>query len=410
MTLAGWYPPHHSDRLFDRRVYAYCGILLAVEIALFILVTAGTYGLFVRLDKPTTTDFVSFYAAGRLADAGTPQLAYDRHAHYAAEQQATATGIDYNFFYYPPPYLLLCAGLARLPYLVAFVVFEAATLAFYLLVARRILGEPGWTGLLPILAFPPVFWTIGLGQNAFLTAALFGAATLLVDRRPVAGGLLFGALCYKPHFALLVPAALVAGRHWRAFIAAFASATGVALLSLLAFGRQTWQAFLTAAAGADAVYQSGQVAFGGFVTPFGGVLLIGGKPAIAYLAQATATLAATGLVAIVWRRRLPLPIRAATLAAATLVAVPLAIVYDLMMAAIAGMWLLRARGKYRLSDWEQFLLAGLFVLTLNPRAVAERWHLPIGPLIVLTLAALVAAVALRPREGGPSSDTSERTV
>ena len=39
--------------------------------------------------------------------------------------------------------------------------------------------------MVPVVAFPPVFWALGLGQNSFLTAALFGAGTLWVDRRPI---------------------------------------------------------------------------------------------------------------------------------------------------------------------------------------------------------------------------------
>src|SRR5271156_1367741 len=145
-----------------------------------------------------------------------------------------------DFFYYPPVFLLLCGALARLPYLTAFLVFEATTLGFYLLVLRRILGERSVAILVPLLAFPPVLWTIGLGQNGFLTAGLFGAATLLIDRRPTVAGLLFGALCVKPHFALLVPVALAAGGRWRAVAAAFASAAALCLLSLAVFGWQTW--------------------------------------------------------------------------------------------------------------------------------------------------------------------------
>ena len=85
-----------------RRVFLACKILLLFEVALFLFLVAGTYGLIVPLAKPTSTDFVSFYAAGKLADAGTPELAYDRAAHYRAEERATAPGITYNFFYYPP--------------------------------------------------------------------------------------------------------------------------------------------------------------------------------------------------------------------------------------------------------------------------------------------------------------------
>ena len=84
-------------------------------------------------------------------------------------------------------------------------------------------------------------------------------------------------------------------------------------------------------------------------------------------------------MAIVWFRKLPLPIRAAALASATLLAVPLAIMYDLMLAGVAGLWLLRAEGDYRLPEWGRWLLAGLFILTLNPRGIAAHWHLPVGP-------------------------------
>jgi hypothetical protein len=386
-----------SVRSAHRRIAVWCAVLLGFEVAAFAFIAAGTHGRIVRLAAPTTTDFVSFYAAGALADAGTPELAYDRAAHYAAEQRATENGIKYNFFYYPPVFLVLCAILARLPYLLAFIGFEVATLALYLLVASAILGVRSAGELVPVLAFPPVLWTIGLGQNAFLTAALFGGATFLVDRRPVVAGLLFGGLCYKPHFALLVPVALVAGSHWRTLAATFATAVALSLLSLAAFGWPTWHAFLVAAEGSPGLYQSGRVAFAGFVTPFGAVLLLGGTPLLAYAAQAVAALCAATLVAAVWHHPFPLPLRAAVLAAATLVAVPLALFYDLMLASIAGLWLFRSERGGLFPDWAGWGLLGLFVLSLNPRALAEHRHLPIGPLISLSLFALVAITAWRVR-------------
>jgi alpha-1,2-mannosyltransferase len=384
-----------SGLLDGDRIRVGCGILLAIEIAVFLFMTAGTYGLIVPLPKPTSTDFVSFYAAGSLADAGTPELAYDQAAHYAAEQRATQVGIDYNFFYYPPTFLLLCSAIAHLPYIVAFLVFETGTLLFYLLVARHILGDRNSAILLPLLAFPPVLWTLGLGQNALLTAGLFGSATLLVDRRPAVAGVLFGALCYKPHFALLVPVALAAGGHWRAFVATLASAAALCLLSLSVFGWEVWRDYLTAAAASPGVYQSGRISFTGFVNPFGAVLLLGGTPTMAYRVQAVTILAAAALVAYVWRRGLSLPIRAATLAAATLAALPVALFYDLMLAAIATAWLLRADGRYRLAEWEKIVLAGLFLLTLNPRSFSEILHLPIGPLVTLGFIAFVVTHILR---------------
>jgi alpha-1,2-mannosyltransferase len=393
LGLLSMRPPFGS--VTGERIRACCSILLAIEIAVFLFMAAGTHGLIVRLAKPTSTDFVSFYAAGSLADAGKPELAYDKAEHYAAEQRATEVGIDYNFFYYPPTFLLLCAAIAHLPYIVAFVIFETATLFFYLLVARRILGDRNSAILVPLLAFPPVLWTFGLGQNSFLTAGLFGSATLLVDRRPAIAGVLFGALCYKPHFALLVPVALAAGSHWRALTAAFASAAVLCLLSLAIFGWEAWSGYLAAAVSSPATYQSGRISFSGFINPFGAVLLLGGTPTMAYEVQAATILAAVLLVAYVWRQGLSLPIRAATLASATLAALPVALFYDLMLAAVATAWLLRADGRYRLADWEKVVLAGLFLLTLNPRSLSEMSHLPIGPLVTLGFAAFVVTHVVR---------------
>jgi Glycosyltransferase family 87 len=230
-----------------------------------------------------------------------------------------------------------------------------------------------------------------------LTAGLFGAATLLIDRRPAVAGVLFGALCVKPHFALLVPVALIAAGRWRTFVAAFVCTSSLCLLSLAIFGWQTWYAFLTAVAGSQAVYTSGRIPFGGFVTPFGAAMLLGATRTFAGIVQAIATVAAADLVAWVWRCDRPLPVRAASLASATLIAVPLALFYDLVLAGVAAAWLLRGEQKYRLREWEKLALAGLYVLSLNPRGIASYWHLPVGPFIAVAFAALVAIVAFRGR-------------
>jgi Glycosyltransferase family 87 len=384
-----------GDWLDGRRVRIWAGLLLAIEIAGFVFLIAGTHGLILPLHRPTTTDFVSFYAAGTLADASTPWLAYNEAAHYAAEQQAAAPGIEYQFFFYPPVFLLLCAALARLPYLAAFAVFETATLTAYLLVACTILRERDWRVLLPLLAFPAVFWTLGLGQNAFLTAALFGAATLAIDRRPIAAGLLFGALCYKPHFGLLIPIALAAGGRWRAFAAAAAATAALCGLSLVLFGLQTWSAFFAAAAGSHAVYGSGRIDLAGFTSPFALVLMLGGPAGLAYILQALAAIAAAGLVAWVWRRRGDPPNRAATLAAATLVAVPVALLYDFMLASIAALWLVRAGRENGFPAWEKTGLAALFMVPLLARGIGDAWHVPAAPSAALALLALAIARAYR---------------
>jgi hypothetical protein len=96
---------------------------------------------------------------------------------------------------------------------------------------------------------------------------------------------------------------------------------------------------------------------------------------------------------VVWRRGYSLPVRAAILAAATLVAIPVVLIYDLMLGAIAAAWLIRDAG--RLPAWVRTALACLFVLTLDPRGMAEASHIPIGPLVAIGVVALASAHAFR---------------
>jgi alpha-1,2-mannosyltransferase len=384
-----------GEWLSARRLRLYVSILLAAEFAVLAFLVAGTHGWIVPLDKPTTTDFVSFYAAGRLADAGTPALAYNLDVHLRAEEAIAGAGIHYQYFNYPPVYQIVFAVVAQLPYLVAFVAFQTATLMFFLLVARRILDEFSVTTLIALLAFPAVWWNFGLGQNAFLTAALFGAATLLIDRRPILAGLCFGALCYKPHLALLVPLALGIGGHCRAFLAAAVSATTLVLLSVVLLGWSTWQAFFATAGASHAMYESGRILFGGFVSPFGAMRLMGASIAASYAIQAVFTIVAALLVGIVWWRRLSLPVRNAVLASATLLAVPLSLLYDMMLGAVAGCWLLRGAGRENLPTWEKTALALIYVAMLDSRGLAEELSLPVNTICALVLFGLATRRAAR---------------
>jgi alpha-1,2-mannosyltransferase len=384
-----------GDWLNRRRVAAYAAILLTFEVLAFLFVLAGTHGWVVKLDKPNTTDFVSFYAAGDLANSGPPQAAYDQPRHLAAEEKATEHGIGYVLFVYPPVFMLLCAALARLPYLAAFTLFEGGTLIPCLYVFKSILKEKDWRVLIPLLAFPAILINIGMGQNALLTAALFGGATLLIDRRPLLAGLLFGALCYKPHFGLLVPLALVAAGRWRAIGGAAFSAIGLVALSAAMLGTNVWQAFIVAITGSHTIYESGQVDFAAFVSAFGAVRLIGGSPDLAYIVQAVSSVTAGLLVAVVWRRGLSLPLRAATLAAGTLTALPLILFYDFVLAGVAIVWLVRAGRETGFMPWEKLTLTAVFAAPLLSRGIGTSTHVPIATFAALALLVLCAARAWR---------------
>jgi hypothetical protein len=87
-----------------------------------------------------------------------------------------------------------------------------------------------------------------------------------------------------------------------------------------------------------------------------------------------------------------LPLRVATLATATLVAVPLALVYDLMLGAVAVAWLLRDEAPA--PAWERTAIALSFLALVDARSLAEQFHLPLTALSALVLFVLVARRAV----------------
>ncbi len=376
--------PSAPGWLTGPRLHAWAAVFLVLEIAIFVLLVLQQNNIWMGVG-PSSIDFVSFYAAGKLALAGTPWLAYDQAAHHAAQGAATIPGTPYVFFYYPPMFLIVCAALATLPYPVAYVGFQAATFAGFAWMLRRLLGARDWRWLLPAVAFPGTFWNIGQGQNGFLTATLLGGFALALARRPAAAGAMIGAMCFKPHLALLTPVALAAGRHWVAFAAAAVTACAITALSAALFGLETWHAYLAAMAGADQTYTTGRINFAGFVSLFGGLRLMGVPVGLSYAAQAAAALLAAAAVALAWRRP-PGAFQPAMLLAATMLAVPLVLLYDQVFAVVAIAWL--SRHADGLDFWDRLVIALCYPLALLAPVFALGIRLPMGLLVSCALAVL----------------------
>ncbi len=377
-----------AEWLTQDRVMAWARVLLVLEVLFVGFLAAWQNGAFFTVEKPHSADFVSFHAAGQLALAGQPALAYDQAAHLAVQRQTTVMGDSYQFFFYPPVYLLLCAPLALLPYHLSLAVFLLVTLGMFLFAMHRIIRPTGWGWLVPVLCFPAMFWNLGVGQNAFLTAALFAGFTLMLDRRPVVAGGMLGLMCYKPHYGLLAPVALASGQRWRAFVAAACVVAGLVALSVACFGIETWQAYLTAAAGSSKVYESGRIDLAGMITVFGAARLTGVPPQAAWAAQAVAALAMAGLVALVWRRGDQGDARRAVLLTATLLAVPLSLVYDQLLLLVAMAWLLRDARETGFLPWERLLLVLVWPLSLMTWIIGTSWHIPLAPLTHLVVLGL----------------------
>jgi hypothetical protein len=371
-----------------RRRARLAAIIQAVVLAFMI---AGTHGWIVRGVKPNTTDYVSFWAAGRLADQGHAPLAYDHAAHLRVEEEASAPGIDYEYFFNPPPFLLIMAPLAWLPYLVSFVVFEGATLALWLVLGTRVAGG-GRTATWCLLAVPSLWWVLGLGQNSFLSASLMAGGLLALPRRKWLAGAAFGLLCYKPHLGLMIPVALAAGGEWVAILSA-AVTVAVALAATTAlFGVRIWRAYLeTFTHDLSGPINGGRVLLAARVDPTGAAQELGlsltGAHAIWLVCVACALLC----VWVSWRpaaggRAQSQEVRGAVLATCAILAAPFALFYDLVLCSLAAAWLARAArrdGWLRGEALALTLLTLVSVLAANP--VVQATGLPFGSLMAPAL-------------------------
>jgi hypothetical protein len=197
---------------------------------------------------------------------------------------------------------------------------------------------------------------------------------------------------------LLAPVGLAAAGLWRPFLVAAATVAGLVLLSVAFFGVGTWQAYFSAFAGSDAVYSSGRIDYAGIVTPFGAARLAGLAPSLCWLVQALVTAAMAVVVGWTWWR-CPVPsLRTATLLAATMLAVPVALLYDRLLLLAAIGWLVQEGRSKGFRPWEKIVLLATYLGSLLDYTVDSAWHLPLGPLIsvaVLTLAVRRVAVLRR---------------
>jgi hypothetical protein len=375
----GWFLAGLRDGAWLRRgrVLAYARLFLMIEAAAALVLAFASPGGVDGQGRPLGTDFISFFAAGSLARNGTAAAVYDPALHNAAEHAVLQFDDSlYYAFFYPPTYLLLCWLLASFPYRLALFVWQGATACLFAWGLRRIRPAPGT--LLVGLAFPACFLCLGHGQNAFLTAALFAGGTVLMGRRPVVAGALLGLLTLKPHLALLVPLALIAGRQWRALAGAIAAALALAATAALVFGPEIWLVYARVLDVAPATLSGGGVDFYKMAGLFGGARTIGFGITAAALVQAIGSVAASVAVMLVWARSGDNAAKAAVLIAGSLVAAPLLLDYDLVILAVAVAWLIVAAEEHGFRPWEKSLFALLFILPLISRPIGAGLAVPLA--------------------------------
>jgi arabinofuranan 3-O-arabinosyltransferase len=318
-----------------------CFVLFVINAVFFPTAFSAHWWIFDDKGLGIPTDFVNVWSAGKLVLDGHPALAYDWDIQKQVQVAVLGQSYQGNFaWHYPPPFLFVAAVLAHFPYAVAFIGWAAISLMPYLAVMRAIVGRS--FGLLLALAFPVVLTNTLVGQNGFLTASLIGGALYLMPMRPVLAGICLGLLSYKPQYGLLFPLVLIAASQWTVFFTAGCVAVAMALASWLAFGTESWQAFFHwMPMFSQAFLTEGRAPWGKMQSIFALVRYFGGAEQLAWVCQWVMSGAVAVLLALMWRSRISYPLKAAALAAGTLLITPYLFLYDLMVLAIPVAFLVR---------------------------------------------------------------------
>jgi arabinofuranan 3-O-arabinosyltransferase len=322
--------------------------------------------------RPSVSDFLVFWLAGRSALRGAAAAVYDPRLHHAAEVAVSGHEFARHMsWHYPPLFLFVAAGLALIPYIASFLFWVASTLALYSVTIFRIARTP--FALIFSCAAPAVFINAIGGQNGALAAAMFGAALLFLEDRPILSGIFLGLLTYRPQLGILFPVALIAGGYWRAFIAAGIT-TAVALLACWgAFGTDTMIAclhFMPQAS--EALMVKGENGFYNFQTIYGLFRWLGAGNAAGTVIQAAVSLSAAVVIGWLWRREIPFSLKAAALAAASLLASPYLYPYDFTVLSVCFAFLYRHRAfdtVEMLGVAAANLLVGAFLFFPSPIAL-----------------------------------------
>jgi arabinofuranan 3-O-arabinosyltransferase len=346
--------------------------------------------------RPFGDDFVNYWSAAFLAWHHRADEIYNALAFHAFQQSIVGEQLGGFHYSYPPVMLLLTAPLGFIPYVPALALWLAAGWFVFFLALRA--AMPNGRALLFALATPAVFINAVAGQNGTWTAALFGGALALLDRRPMLAGSLFGLLIYKPHLGLLIPVALLAGRRWSAFAAAAATAGGLILVSVICFGPDIYSECLRQLEILrHAVLEDGTGVWHRMLSVFVAARRLGADVTAAYIIQAVAAAIAALVVAVLWFRDASFGIRNAALVLGTCLATPYLQDYDLVISALVVAWLMRDASIPATLERPVFYASALLLLIpLIAASMGMLTGLGFGPLFIIPAFAIVARAGFSP--------------
>lgn len=374
--------------LNHRRVILYPRVFLIAFALLSVAWLLGAPALLGAADRHFGMDFLAFWSAGKLAISGDPTAAYDWRALLEASTAGLPGNTNQFVWSYPPTNLLFVMPFAAMPYPWALSLWTVLTVCVFVYAISRLapMKETIWVAM----AFPGVFLNVYQGQNGLLSAALLAGALMLLDRRPLAAGVLVGLLAFKPHLGVLIPFALAAGGYWRVF---FSAAVTTVVFFGVAIAVTSWDslsAFWANMPFAAGLVESGTLPWHKMPSVFVSLMTFGLPTRMAHVGQITFALMALGLVLWSWRRSGCTPPTAALLVSCTLLVSPHLNDHDLAILAVPTAMLAMEGLKHGWLRGERECLLTAWLIPVLDAPVA--WATGVHPGLLVTFALIGASL------------------
>ncbi|MES2394274.1 MAG: glycosyltransferase family 87 protein [Acidobacteriota bacterium] len=378
----------------EKRLKVYPKVMFAVMMVVTVVFFHGAKNGVDSLGRPLGYDFITYYAASKMALAGHAAEAYSVPAIAAVEHAIVPATADKFAWYYPSTFYLLIVPLAWMPYYVALFVFVGLGLAAYLLVLRRVIRGP--EAMWCLAGFSGLWLNLLQGQNGFLTAAIAGAALLAMEEHPAMAGVLVGMMAIKPHLALLFPVALIAARMWKTLAVAAVTTVVFVGLGTWALGVATLKACVGSLPTARMYLEDGSLPWAKMPTVFAMLRTAHVPVTAAYVVHGVVALAAVVAVWRVWSRTADWMLRGAVLMSATFLVSPYFFDYDMAWLAFPIAWLALVGMRDGWMRGEREVLALVWVLPMLMQPLAKE--IVVQP-SVLAIVAMVWMVVRRVDRG-----------
>ncbi|MFQ5625487.1 MAG: glycosyltransferase 87 family protein, partial [Methyloligellaceae bacterium] len=193
---------------------------------------------------------------------------------------------------------------------------------------------------------------------------------------------------------------------WQVFAAAAATVIAACAATFAVFGSESWVAFAESTGFTrSVVLEAGGTGWHKIQSIFSAVRMWGGGVETAYAAQFAIGLAVAASLIWLWRSPAATPLKAAALAAGSLLATPYVLDYDMVVLALSIAFLAAHGLDKGFRDYEISVLAAAWVAPLIARSIAGVIYLPLG---LMAMSALYALIMRRAAYDISTSATRER--